>query len=93
MFTKPTPTARITYTSVRDSKKALLATSVASLALMMAAVPTTAQAQVVVDVTSCEQLPVDNPAEGAGAMVNIDTNAECTVENGDIIELENNSAG
>ena len=85
---KSIPAAPTLMAAGRKSKKSLLVTSAATLALMMGAVPLSAQAQVV-DVTTCEDLPLENP--GTGSTVNVNTNAECTVADGDVIELEDDS--
>jgi len=74
----------------RGAGKKLLATSAATLALMAAAIPMNAQAQVApINITDCANLLADaeNPA---GAVVTIDTNAECT-EMGDLVDLEDNT--
>ena len=88
MSMKSIPAAPTLMAAGRKSKKSLLVTSAATLALMMGAVPLSAQAQVV-DVTSCDDLPLENP--GADSTVNVNTNAECTVVDGDVIDLEDDS--
>jgi len=86
-FTPITPMGRKTETG---AGKKLLATSAATVALILSAgAPMSAQAQVVIDITDCADLlaQAENPG---GATVNINTMAECTAD-GDLIDLEDNS--